>query len=112
MAKILLNALQPGMVLTEDTVHANGRVLLKAGSVITENHIKIFKTWGVSYVEVVTDTDDGIDNEKTHSQDAIKQAIEVKRGLFKYCDLEHPFINALFRVSVKTFLNKTFETDR
>ena len=46
--RVFLDELVPGMVLAENAVHLNGRVLLSAGSCLTEKHIKVFKTWGLT----------------------------------------------------------------
>lgn len=98
--------IKPGMVLLNDAVQANGRVLLKAGSKLTENNIRIFKTWGVLSVDIQTEEDQLTPTQKQHSADEIKAMISKKRVLFRHCDLKHPWISELFRSSVKMALEK------
>lgn len=107
MARCNTKDLTPGMVLSKDAVHANGRVLLKAGSVLAENHIKVFKTWGVASVEIQTGEDGTTSSKQPYSQDEIKQAIERVGEKFQHCDMKHPFITELFRISVKQNLDKS-----
>lgn len=92
------------MVLTEDAVHSNGRVLLKSGAVLEQNHLKIFKVWGITSVSVESNEDNQSPPQKQHSPDDIKRVIAQKKKAFRHCDLKHPFINELFRSSVKMTL--------
>jgi hypothetical protein len=47
---VKLDEIQPGMVLEKDVANLQGAVLLRKGSEITERHLNIFKTWGVSSI--------------------------------------------------------------
>jgi len=109
MATISVKNIQSGIVLSEDVVCANGRVLLKAGSELSENHIKIFKTWGILNVNIKSKNDPSMKTKEKHSPDDIKRAIGKKRVAFQHCDLNHPFMNKLFRTSIKTSLEQKDE---
>ncbi|WP_415718861.1 HDOD domain-containing protein [Maridesulfovibrio sp.] len=50
--KVFVGDIKVGMCLIEDVKGSNGRFLLSAGSVIKEQHLRIFNIWGVSEVEV------------------------------------------------------------
>lgn len=52
MGKIDVNLLEAGMELEDDAREAKGLVLLPAGTVITEKHIGILKSWDVPEVAV------------------------------------------------------------
>jgi len=52
MGVINLEDLESGMVLAADAKARNGRVLLNAGSVLTEKHLHIFKAWGVTEADI------------------------------------------------------------
>jgi hypothetical protein len=52
MAHISLKHVQPGMVLAADTVAAGNRLLLRAGSEITEAHLQTLRMWDVFGVDV------------------------------------------------------------
>ncbi|MCK5706744.1 MAG: hypothetical protein KAI43_03750 [Candidatus Aureabacteria bacterium] len=111
MAKINLNDLTPGMVLEAPVYNKNGGLLLKDGMSLTEKHIKIFKTWGVTEAEIK-----GIDKDKIEedayaflSEEEI-QEIE-SRALKRFPDLsENPVMAEIFRITKKQiisgFINK------
>lgn len=109
MARINIKDAEPGMILSEDAVHTNGRVLLKSGSKLSLNHIKIFKTWGVSTINIKNEAEEQLTTKKRHTPDEIKRVIQQKKKIFQHCDLKHPFINKLFRTSVKMSLEQTDE---
>ena len=112
MARIRTNDLKPGMILLEDAVHSNGRVLLKAGAVLTEKHIKIFKTWGVINVEIQSGENNSNATPEHYSKNQIDNTINEMHALFLHCDMKHPFINELFRLSVKVrLINQTRKPD-
>lgn len=52
MEYVTLDQIQTGMVVEENVVDKSGRMLLPAGKEITEKHLKVFKTWGVTHVAV------------------------------------------------------------
>ncbi len=52
MGKLLIDNVQPGMVLAEDLRDRHGRFLLAKGMPVQEKHLRIFKIWGVSEVAV------------------------------------------------------------
>lgn len=47
-----------GMELAEAVKNRYGQMLLSAGSTITENHIKLFKTWGIQTIQISSDKED------------------------------------------------------
>jgi len=110
MAIISIKNLKPGMVLVADAEQANGRLLLKSGSKLTENNIKIFKTWGVLSAAVQSEEEQLISSQKKYSADEIKKTISNKQVLFQHSDLKHPLVNALFRSSVKMSLEQEEES--
>ncbi|HEC20225.1 MAG TPA: HDOD domain-containing protein, partial [Gammaproteobacteria bacterium] len=52
MAILNLQDLKPGMVLAADAKHHSGRVLLAAGTELTEKHLKVFHTWGLTEADI------------------------------------------------------------
>lgn len=100
MAIINIQNIVTGMVLAEDAIHNSGRVLLKAGTKLNDKHIKIFKTWGLSSLNIISDENEGSNSKKKHTAEKIKQVIAEQKQAFRYCDLNDPFINKLFRASV------------
>ena len=55
MAKIKVNKLQVGMVLTADVCDPNGRFLLGEGCELNDKHLKALNAWGVISVEISDD---------------------------------------------------------
>ncbi|MDD3311059.1 HDOD domain-containing protein [Pseudodesulfovibrio sp.] len=54
--KLWANELKPGMVLDEGVSDAGGKLLLPAGAVLDENHLRILNIWGVTEAEVRPDS--------------------------------------------------------
>ncbi len=82
------------MILSEDLTHA-GRMLLPAGSAITENHIPIFKRQGIESLEVEPGPEAEPDDE------TVEEAFEYAREFFMYVDHDHPLMSAIFDISVR-----------
>ncbi|MBF0611662.1 MAG: hypothetical protein G8345_07080 [Magnetococcales bacterium] len=52
MAILPLNQVAAGMVVAKDVLDMSGRLLLGRATIVTEKHIKILKTWGITEVHV------------------------------------------------------------
>lgn len=98
MTILRLDELQPGMVLAADAVHLNGRVLLRAGAALTEQHLRMFHMWGLSEADIA-----GIDQERltATAEDADPAHVNALRAAlnerFRFTDSTHPAIAELFR---------------
>lgn len=99
MTILRLDELQPGMVLAEDAVHLNGRVLLRAGVVLTERHLRMFRMWGLIEAGIA-----GTGPERLHTakpEDADPEHVDELRASlndrFRFADSAHPAIAELFR---------------
>ncbi len=99
MAILQLDALQPGMVLAADATQLNGRVLLRAGATLTEQHLRVFRMWGLSEADIV-----GADPERLHDAKlaaADPAHLERQRATltdrFRHTDNTHPVMVELFR---------------
>lgn len=103
MATINVADLQSGMVLEEDLKSPQGRLLLPAGTVLTERHLSICKIWGVIEAqvagvdseEVEERTLDGLDSERL----AASRKLMARR--FAHADMKHPMLRELARQAVK-----------
>lgn len=100
MGVISLDAVNPGMVLAGDVKDRNGRILLSAGSEITEKHLRIFKMWGILSVQIQGSEKEDLSPKATVEIDPIRlQRVEQSvKELFRHNDLNHPFIKELFRL--------------
>jgi hypothetical protein len=88
------------MVLAENAVDRNGRVLLKAGTELTEKHLKVFKTWGLTEANIEgISREDVVDSVAEQVDPQLLEEVDQRlRVLFQHVDLEHPAMAELFRL--------------
>lgn len=58
MPIVKIDAVEPGMVLAEDLTTTEGRMLLPRGAVITEEHIRTCRIWGIAEASIQGDEED------------------------------------------------------
>ena len=100
MGIIHINKLKPGMVIDEEVRDINGRLLLKRNKKIQTNHIRIFKIWGITEVNVQGNNGNKEAPVKPDDPEAIEKIKKATLDLFRHVDLEHPAIKEIFRISV------------
>jgi hypothetical protein len=100
MGIINLEDIQPGMILETEIQDYSGRLLLGAGSEITEKHLKIFKMWGITKADIRGIEKEEVAVRATAQIDPLllEEAEAEGRELFRHTDLEHPCIKELFRL--------------
>ena len=96
-----INDLKPGMILDEEVRDINGRLLLKKNKKIQSSHIRIFKIWGVTEVNIQGNNGDQSPSTGTVSPEQIEKIEKDTKSLFRHVDLEHPAIKEIFRISVE-----------
>lgn len=91
------------MVLAADAKHANGSVLLRAGTTLSEKHIKTFRAWGIVAVEIegVSGATDLANAPGDTGDAAIAQAREVIDQRFRHTDPSHPLIAELLQLCIR-----------
>ena len=101
MNAVQTDKLKPGQILAEEVRDINGRLLLAEGNEIQPNHIRIFKIWGISEVNVAgaESHKDRIDPE--FDSELVEQARESMTVLCRHVDLEHPAIQEIFKLAVQ-----------
>ncbi len=106
MTEITIDKFKPGMVLARDAVHANGRVLLEAGTPLAANHLRMLKAWGVFsvIVEGGGDAPAADDPSETGDPDHYRTAYEALVPRFRHADLSHPVVAELFRFRLRKSL--------
>jgi HD-like signal output (HDOD) protein len=100
MGCISVDQLNQGMVLSDDVLDINRNLLLTKGQKITPKHIRIFKLWGVTEVNVF-----GKDEKKNETEPWINPELRKKiedrtKQIFKNVDLNHPAAKEIFKLSV------------
>lgn len=101
MEAVQTDKLKPGQILAEEVRDINGRLLLASGNEIQSNHIRIFKIWGISEVNVAG-TSCGKDEFDPHlDPELVEQAQESMRFIFSHADMEHPATKEIFKLAVQ-----------
>ncbi len=98
MANIDIAHLQPGMIVNSDVITNIGRLLLRAGAELTKEHLRVFRTWGITEVDIQGGTEQDISAGDTAQIDPVLlQEIESELNeLFRHTNRKHPFINQLY----------------
>ena len=101
MNAVQTDKLKPGQILAEEVRDINGRLLLAKGNEIQPNHIRIFKIWGISEVNVAgaPSRKDKFDPEL--NPELAEQAKESMKFLCRHVDMEHPAIREIFKLAVQ-----------
>jgi hypothetical protein len=100
MGSMHINKLKPGMVIDEEVRDINGRLLLKKDKEIQPAHIRIFKIWGVTEVNIRGNNGSKDTSAGPADPELVEKIKESTLDLFRYVDLEHPAIKEIFRISV------------
>ncbi len=90
-----------GMELDADVVDGVGRTLVKAGVVLGEKHLRIFRMCGIDEVRVRREVPDESLRPDPETLRARTEAEERLRPRFKRHDLAHPAAAALFGACVE-----------
>lgn len=100
MGLLKVSHLKPEMIVCGDLKDRNGRLLVAAGTRLTEKHIRIIKIWGIieANIEGVSEADIAPIDEETIAPEQWKAAEALLEDHFRYNDLEDPAIAELFRI--------------
>jgi len=101
MNAVQTDKLKPGQIIAEEVRDINGRLLLAKGNEIQSNHIRIFKIWGISEVNVAGDESHKDISDPELGSELVEQARESMLALCRHVDLEHPAIKEIFKLAVQ-----------
>ena len=101
MYAVPTDKLKPGKILAEEVRDINGRLLLARGNEIADNHIRIFKIWGVYEVAVEGPDKGGDKFDPDLNPEIFEQVHTTVLSLFRHTDLEHPIIKNIFNLAVQ-----------
>jgi hypothetical protein len=110
MVRVTIANLKEGQVLAEP-VQAQGRVLLAAGVTLNQNHLRIFKTWGVAEAVIEGDAAE-TSGKEGHDFDPEKMRTlraEIERR-FEKCDPKDDVIAALKKTVMKRAVEGYIQT--
>lgn len=90
------------MVLEADVEDRSGRLLLRAGAIVTGDHLRTFRTWGVVEVNIVgSDGEEGISSPIAEIDSDRFNVVEAEvRPRFLHADLDHPAMQELLRLCI------------
>jgi putative nucleotidyltransferase with HDIG domain len=101
LSSVSVENLEEGLILSEDVIDTFGRLIHTKGRRIEANHIRLFKIWGISEVQVqgapvaVLPEQDSKDLEKLHN------AEQTVKMILQNMDVAHPAINEIFAAAVE-----------
>ena len=101
MFAVPTDKLIPGKILAEEVRDINGRLLLARGNEIEDNHIRIFKIWGVSEVNIEGPARGGEKYDPGLNPETFELVRETVTHLFQHTDLEHPVVKKIFNIAVQ-----------
>ena len=101
MVAVQTDKIKAGQILAEEVRDINGRLLLASGNEIQANHIRIFKIWGISEVNVAGGCVAKNEIDPRFDPELVEQAKECMKHVFCHADLEHPVMKELFRIAAQ-----------
>jgi hypothetical protein len=104
MAIIPTNKLTPGMVLKSPVNDITGRLLLGEGVEICLKHLNIFKSWGITEVDIEGDVEgDSVEDFVVEVDEAtLLEAKKEMEELFAFTDVSNSAVTKeIFRLSVQ-----------
>ncbi len=100
MGKVAIDNLVPGMRLSSDLRDRNGRLLLKAGTELTDRCLHLLRTWGAVEAEIEGSDEDGT-GAPVEVDPQLLASIEKKIApLFRGNNPDHPAIRELMRIRI------------
>jgi len=99
MARLNLDDLRAGMVLAADATDLSGRVLLRAGTALADNHLRMFRMWGLGVADVEGDEPAASATDALAQIDPIRRdAVQTRvRERFRHNDPDDAVIAQLMR---------------
>jgi len=108
LSGIGVDDLTPGMTLSEDVVGADGRVLLLAGTVLTEATIEALRSRGLTEVAVAAKAEpSGVS--AFEIADKLLPAADYVSMFFQYADPGHEAVLEIFRLTVDRMAKRMAE---
>ncbi len=96
-----INDVQVGMI-TADKVMSQGRVILGPGVEITEKTLRVFKSWGVSEVDIEGEGASDVVATQSALTDEDKKKIEDEMTiLFAKVDMKNEVMEEIYRIGFK-----------
>ena len=101
MNAVKTDRLKAGQILADEVRDINGRLLLAKGNEIQPKHIRIFKIWGISEVNVAGTPKLRDKSVPSQAPELFEQTRKNMKNLFRHVDLDHPAIREIFKLAVQ-----------
>jgi hypothetical protein len=110
MVMVATDLLESGTILKSAVCDRSGRLLLPAGTELTDKHLKIFRTWGISEADIDNGNEEvAVTSVVTYNVDDPVLTAEAQReiaALFIHNDPQHPLIQELMRICVERRISR------
>jgi HD-like signal output (HDOD) protein len=100
MSHVSVDELQQGMILSEDVRDINSRLLLSKGQEIISKHLRIFKIWGITEVEVVGQPGERSNDAPQRDPNRMAQIQSATDRMFTHVDLRQPTLMAIYQAAL------------
>ena len=100
---IPISDLNPGIQLADDVLSPQGMLVAKKGDTISEKHLKSFKAWGVTEVNIQAEDSAGQENDLAKAFDTLSnlELIEEIDYFFSKTNRDHPVIAELYAIAIQ-----------
>ncbi len=94
---VRIEELQLGMMPSVDVTDQNGRLLVPAGTSLTERHLRAFEMWGVTEIRVQASGSEPPEPAPAPlTPEQLAHGAEAVRSQFALVNLDHPVLAELF----------------
>jgi putative nucleotidyltransferase with HDIG domain len=101
LSLVALENLKEGWELSADVRDVNGRLVLSKGQKIDQNHIRIFKIWGIPEVSVKQKHEQALSEQRPADIEKLFKVEQTLKMILRHVDLKHAGINAIYKAAAK-----------
>lgn len=113
MGILNINDLKAGMVLAQSAKNRHGAVILGEGKVLTEKYINLFKTWGITGVDIKDiDSDQLVKEEMEALSNDIVESIERELDELFPAFEANPVMEEIYKIVKKISLRQAANQTR
>jgi len=99
MKSVKIKFIREGMVTAAEVKDRMGRTLLTKGKTISLKHLKVFKTWGITEVYIMSPKDSSTTQEdKDHETSIDPKIVKEIDELFRFADRRHPIVSEFYNL--------------
>ncbi len=107
MARIRLQHLKPGMLISEDAKTHLGKIVISRGTRLSLDCIQTLKAWGIPEVEIMDPGSDSLENgnKSVSGHPEVSEEINSQvKNLFSKSNTDHPAIQELIKLAIQSRL--------